>query len=87
LKRCMGLNLYLKLENPAGERVQQIFIQEKPLNPDTVYHAAFITSQGVPQIYGQNRRESEVGAVEAMKKYISSEEKISAELRGTVTLV
>jgi S-sulfosulfanyl-L-cysteine sulfohydrolase len=87
LKRFMGLNLYLKLENPPGERVQQIFIMGKPLNPDTVYQAAFVTSQGVPQTYGQNRRETEVKAVKALKKYISSEKKISAELRGTVTLV
>jgi len=87
LKRFMGLNLYLKLENPAGERIQQIFIQGKPVKPDTIYHAAFVTSQGVPPTYGQNRSDSEVKAVDALKNYISSEKKISAELKGTVTLV
>lgn len=87
LKRFMGLKLHLKLENPQGERVQQIFIQGKPINHDTVYQAAFVTSQGVPEKYGQNRRESEVKAVEALKKFIFSEKKISAELRGSVTLV
>jgi S-sulfosulfanyl-L-cysteine sulfohydrolase len=87
LKRFMGLNLYLKVENPPGERVQEIFIQGKPLNPDTVYQTTFVTSQGVPEIYGKNRKESEVKAVEALKKYISTKKKISAELSGSTLLV
>jgi len=87
LKRFMGLNLYLKLENPPGERVQQIFIQGKPINPDTIYQAAFVTSQGVPKSYGQNRIETDIKAVDALKKYISSEKKISAKLTGTVTVI
>ncbi len=31
VKRCLGLNLYFKIENPPGERIQAFFVQGKPL--------------------------------------------------------
>jgi hypothetical protein len=59
MKRCMGLNLYFKVENPKGHRVQEIFIQEKRLKMDETYHAAYVTSQGVPPHYGKNHKQED----------------------------
>ena len=56
VKRCLGLTLYVKLENPAGSRIQQIFTGSEELKRDATYTAAFVTTQGVPKKYGRNRR-------------------------------
>ncbi len=56
VKRCMGLNLYFKVENPKGQRIQELFVQGKQVRPDKVYTAAFVTMQGVAAKYGTNRQ-------------------------------
>ena len=48
VKRCLGLTLYVKLENPAGSRVQQCFIGSEELKRTETYTAAFVTTQAVP---------------------------------------
>jgi sulfur-oxidizing protein SoxB len=87
LKRFLGLKLHLKIENPAGERVQEIFIGGKRLDPYKSYRAAFVTLQGVPEGLGKNRLEGDVRAVEAMRNYLKQEKKVKAELFGTVVAV
>lgn len=87
LKRCRGLNLYLKIENPFGERVQEIFIQGKALEPGKTYQAVFVTSQGVPSSYGRNREETDLRAVEALKHYVEDEKIVETPLEGNVVAV
>ncbi|NEW84719.1 MAG: bifunctional metallophosphatase/5'-nucleotidase, partial [Mariniphaga sp.] len=58
VKRCLGLNVYFKMENPAGQRIQKIFIGKEEAKPDQYYTAAFVTMQGVPEKYGRNRQNS-----------------------------
>ncbi|MDI6643748.1 MAG: hypothetical protein QME14_01720 [Methanobacteriaceae archaeon] len=41
VKRCMGLNLYFKIENPGGISIQEIFIQGKRLKSKEKYKAVF----------------------------------------------
>lgn len=67
LKRCMGLNLYFKVENPRCHRIQELFIGGKKLEINKIYKAAHITNQGVPFIYGKNRIQQEIHAVEALE--------------------
>lgn len=66
LKRVMGLTLVAKLENPSGQRVQEVFIGEQRLEQKQVYPAVFVTEQGVPSTYGTNRQQHDVRAVTAM---------------------
>jgi hypothetical protein len=34
VKRCLGLTIYVKCENPTGSRIQQLFIGEGELDRD-----------------------------------------------------
>jgi sulfur-oxidizing protein SoxB len=86
VKRCMGVNLYCKLENPPGQRIQEFFAAGRRLEPDAVYHAAFVTGQGVPPKYGRNRENLDVHAIEALEHYLAKGP-VSAELRGSVTAI
>ena len=87
LKRCLGVNVYTKLENPVGSRVQQIFVDGELLEPDKTYSAAFVTAQGVPKKYGRNRRDLETHAIDALKQYFARHGEVSAELRKSIVAV
>lgn len=87
LKRCMGINLYFKVENPRGHRIQELFIGGKKLEINKIYKAAYVTSQGVPFIYGKNRIQLEIHAVEALKKFLNKNPQLKAEIQGTVQMV
>lgn len=83
IKRGLGLTVYLKIENPAGQRIQQVFIGKEPLVRSHTYHTAFVTEQGVPRKFGSQRSEMNVHAVEAMQAYLAKHNPMNAELRGT----
>lgn len=87
VKRCLGLNVYFKIENPPGNRIQKIFAGNEELKPDRYYSAAFVTMQGVPQKYGRNRENQPERIIEAMRKYLSNHNPARAELRGTFVAV
>jgi hypothetical protein len=86
VKRCMGVSLYCKIENPAGFRIQELFAGGRRLDPDAVYHVAFITGQGVPQEYGTDRTDLDITAIEALERYLSGGP-ARAELSGSVTAI
>ncbi|MDP3305929.1 MAG: bifunctional metallophosphatase/5'-nucleotidase [Erysipelotrichaceae bacterium] len=83
IKRGLGLTVYLKFENPAGQRIQQLFVANEPVDPQRIYHAAFVTDQGVPQKFGSNRSVMKMHAIEAMQTYLATHKSLRAELRGT----
>lgn len=83
LKRCLGLTAYIKLENPAGERLQRLFIGDDEVQPGHTYGAAFVTEQGVPRGYGQNREDRSERAIDALRAYLAEHRPLRAELRGT----
>lgn len=87
VKRCLGLTLYVKLENPAGSRIQQCFVGSEDLKLDKTYTAAFISTQGVPKRYGCKRRDLELHAIDALKRYCAAHPCVNADLRGTVVAV
>lgn len=84
VKRCSGLNIYFKIENPVGKRIQEFYVKGERLDPSKTYRACFLTKQGIPERYGKNRENIDIGAIEALKKYLSEKESVSPELRGTV---
>ncbi len=87
VKRCLGLSLYLKLENPAGSRIQQCFIGSEKLKRNETYTAAFVTTQGVPKKYGCHRLDLELKAIDALKRYCAIHPCVNAELRGSISAV
>ena len=87
VKRCLGLNLYAKIENPAGQRVQQIFVGGRPLRREQVYHAAYVTSQGVPKEYGAHHEQIGGRASDALRRYLALSGPVSAEIRGSIVAV
>jgi 2',3'-cyclic-nucleotide 2'-phosphodiesterase (5'-nucleotidase family) len=87
LKRCLGLNVYFKIENPSGLRIQKLFVGNEEIQSDKYYSAAFVTMQGVPQKYGRNRKNQSERIIDTMRKYLSKHSPIRAELRGTYLAV
>ncbi len=87
VKRCLGINLYFKIENPFGERIQTFFIQGRLLEKDRTYDAVFVTAQGVPAKYGHDREKLDVNAIDTLKKYIKKNKTVSAPLTGTIVAV
>ncbi|MFC4799524.1 bifunctional metallophosphatase/5'-nucleotidase [Neobacillus sp. GCM10023253] len=87
VKRCLGLKMFIKIENPAGTRIQELFIGDRRVDLYHKYLAAFVTMQGVSQKYGTNRRNSDYHAIDALKQYIEKRGIISIGLNGTVQVV
>lgn len=87
IKRCLGMKMFIKVENPSGMRIQDLFVGNKRVEKNKSYLASFVTTQGVPQKYGTNRRNLDIQAVNALKHYIEKNGTVSAELRGTVRLI
>jgi len=87
VKRCLGLNVYFKIENPNGHRIQKLFAGDKEIQPKQYYTAAFVTPQGVPQKYGRNRENRSGRIIDAMREYLLNHRPLRAELRGTFVAV
>ena len=42
VKRCRGLSLYFKIENPPGQRVQELWVEGQPVRRDRLYRVAML---------------------------------------------
>jgi 2',3'-cyclic-nucleotide 2'-phosphodiesterase (5'-nucleotidase family) len=71
VKRCAGMRIYFKVENPRGTRVQKIFIGGEELDGTRVYRAAYITSQAVPVKFGSNHRLTGIRLLQAVATYLN----------------
>lgn len=87
VKRCLGLNVYFKAENPPGTRVQEIFVQGKRLEPERSYRAVFLTYQAVHPKYGYDRAELDIKAIDAMEGYLAGARKANPAIMGSVAAV
>jgi 2',3'-cyclic-nucleotide 2'-phosphodiesterase (5'-nucleotidase family) len=87
VKRGLGLNAYIKVENPPGQRVQQVFAGDEPLQPGRYYPTTFVTEQGVAQKYGRNRQQHTERSIDALRTYLARHRPLRAELRGTFVAV
>ena len=84
VKRCLGLNIYFKVENPEGKRIQEFFVNGKRVNRSKTYNTCFVTTQGVPEKYGKDRKSLEINAIDALKEYLEKNKSFSAELKRTI---
>lgn len=73
VKRCRGLKLYAKIENPPGSRVDRLFVLGAPVEPQGIYTVAFVTAQGVPRQIGRNRQQLDIHAVDALQLYLQAD--------------
>lgn len=71
VKRCRGLNVYLKAENPRGHRIDRLFAEGALVEPERLYRCAFVTTQGVPVKFGRNRTNLDVRAVDALRAWLA----------------
>lgn len=87
VKRSVGINVYFKLENTYGERIQYLFVNNKPIDLNEIYDVAFVTSQGVPSKYGSERKNLSVDAIEVLMMYLNKHKEVSAPLLNTFTAI
>ena len=87
VKRMRGVLMYFKAENPAGHRIDRLFVDGEPVERDRTYTVAFVTEQGVPKKYGKNRRELDIAAVDALKNLFTSRGAVSPCTKPSVIAV
>lgn len=87
VKRCRGVNIYAKLENPHGSRIERYFAEGQPLDAGRAYRAAYVSDQAVPEKYGRNRTEIGVRAVAALRRHLASGSPVSCSLRGSIVAI
>lgn len=87
VRRCRGLTLLAKLENPRGQRIQQLFVGNEIIDPDRTYVATVATPQAVPPRFGRNRREVGMDAVAALRHHLARHRDVGASGRRTVIAV
>ena len=87
LKRALGLKVFFKVENPKGHRIQTLLINGEPIDFDKNYSVSYVTNQGVPGKYGENHKNIEVHAVEAMCNLLEEKGTYHAELYGTFEII
>jgi sulfur-oxidizing protein SoxB len=87
VKRCLGVNIYAKIENPAGHRIERFFAEGALLEPTRLYTTTYVTAQAVPEHYGRNRRNLPIHAVEALRRYLAGRSSIAPAMTGAVNAV
>lgn len=87
VKRCLGINCYVRIENPAGNRIQEMFVSGEHVRPDRLYRAAFVTTQGVPTNYGINRHSLDINAVAAIRRYLAENHAVQADLHNSIVAI
>ena len=87
VKRSLGFNAYIKIENPPGQRVQQMFVGNEEVQPGHSYPSAFVTEQGVARKYGRQRENHPERALDAMQAYLAKHRPLHAELKDTFVAV
>lgn len=70
VKRCLGLYVKMRIENPKGNRIQEIYFGKEHLKKDKNFKVAFVTTQGVPEKYGTQRKELKIKSVQAMELFL-----------------
>jgi len=84
VKRCLGINLYFKIENPPDSRINRLFINGKPIDTNKTYRACYVTSQGVRPEFGSDKENLDIDAITALRSYIEKHSPIDAALRNTI---
>ncbi|MDO8863128.1 bifunctional metallophosphatase/5'-nucleotidase [Haliea sp. E1-2-M8] len=87
VKRCRGLNMYFKMENPKGHRIEDLLIEGAPIQPGRSYRAAMLGEQGVPGKYGSKRQKLDIDAIESLQQLFERGRQVRGSRRGSVVAV
>jgi len=87
VKRCRGLNLYFKMENPKGQRIEDLLVDGAPIQPGRIYRAAMLGEQGVPNKYGSKRQKIEIDAIQSLQQLFARGRQVRGSRRGSVVAV
>ncbi len=87
VKRCRGLNLYFKMENPKGHRIEELLVDGGAVQPGRTYRAAMLGVQGVPKKYGSQRRQMDIDAIAALQALFAGSAPVRGDHRGSVVAV
>lgn len=87
VKRCRGLNMYFKMENPKGQRIEDLLVDGAPVQPGRAYRAAMLGEQGVPTKYGSGRKTLEIDAIESLRRFFAGGRRVRGGRRGSVVAV
>ena len=87
VKRCRGLNLYFKMENPKGHRIEDLLVDGVPIQPGRVYRAAMLGEQGVPQEYGRKRQKIEIDAIQSLQQLFAGGRQVRGSRRGSMVAI
>ncbi len=64
-----------------------LFVGDEEVQPEKVYRAAFITEQGVPAKFGQNRKQHPDKMVAVMQQYLKKNGPVEMKIQGTYTAI
>ena len=84
VKRCKGIHVYFKIENPEGKRIQEFFVGDTRLNLKKMYQACYLTEQGIPKKFGTNHDRLNIKAVDALKEYIEKNSPIKIQKNKSI---
>jgi 2',3'-cyclic-nucleotide 2'-phosphodiesterase (5'-nucleotidase family) len=87
VKRCRGITIYFKVENPNGKRIQEFFVNGKRLDKGEKYDACYLTNQGVPEKYGEEKTDLNIKAIEALENYITEKRTTKTGYRGNIIAI
>lgn len=87
VKRCRGLNLYFKMENPKGQRIEDLLVDGAPVQPGRIYRAAMLGEQGVPRKYGSKRQSTEIDAIQSLQQLFARGRQVRGSRRGSVVAI
>lgn len=87
VKRVFGLQINMRMENPKGHRIQEIYHNGSHLGMEKTYRVSFVTTQGVSKNYGKNRKQHDRRAIEAMKDFLKANPSFTPDKIGSFRLV
>lgn len=78
------------MENPTGERIEDLLVDGAPVQPGRIYRAAMLGEQGeqgVPKKYGSKRRNTEIDAIQALQQLFARGTQVRGTRRGSVVAI
>jgi 2',3'-cyclic-nucleotide 2'-phosphodiesterase (5'-nucleotidase family) len=87
VKRSRGVNIYFKVENPRDKRIQEFFVNGKRLDKSDKYDVCYLTNQGVPEKFGEEKEDLDISAIEALEHYITEKRITKTGYRGNIVSI
>lgn len=84
MKRCRGIEMVLKLENPAGHRIQELRLDGAAVDEDMKIPVGFLGEQAVPRDRGSDRRSTGITAIAALDRHLRLHRTVQPALRGHI---